>query len=93
MGGHVDAYMKKIKGSDKANLQFSQWNKTLKDSGAASVEKLYEKIHAEIRKAPVFTKKAAKTNPNRDQKKFKKPRLTGAQRHENVKKRIEIRLK
>jgi hypothetical protein len=47
----------------------------------------------EIRKSPAFTKKAAKQNPNRDQKKFKRARLTGAQRRENVKKRIEIRLK
>ena len=60
MGGHVDEYMKKIKGTDKAALQFSQWTKTLTSAGAASVEKLYEKLHAEIRKAPEFTKKAAK---------------------------------
>lgn len=52
LGGHIDEYMKKLKGSDKANLQFSQWTKTLSAAGAASVEKLYEKIHGDIRKAP-----------------------------------------
>ena len=88
LGGHIDDYMKALKGSDKAALQFSQWTKTLKDAGVASVEKLYE-----IRKSPGFTKKAAKQNPTRDQKKFKRVRLTGAKRKENVKKRIEIRLK
>lgn len=93
LGGHIDEYMKKLKGSDKANLQFSQWTKTLSAAGAASVEKLYEKIHGDIRKAPEFTKKAAKDAPNRDQKKFKRVRLTGAQRKENVKRKIEIRLK
>ncbi len=80
--------MKKLKGSDRGNLQFSNWTKSLQAAGAASVEKLYEKIHGEIRKTPTFTKKAAKQNPNRDQKKFKSARLTGAQRRENVKKRI-----
>jgi hypothetical protein len=72
--------MKKLKGSDRATLQFSQWTKTLKDTGSASVAKLFEKIHSEIRKAPEFVKKAAKQNPNRDQKKFKRARLNAAKR-------------
>lgn len=80
LGGHVDDYMKKLKGSDKATLQFSQWTKTLKDTGCGSVAKLFEKIHSEIRKAPEFVKKAAKQNPNRDQKKFKRARLNAAKR-------------
>lgn len=72
--------MKKLKGSDKGTLQFSRWNQTLQTAGVASVEKLYEKVHAEIRKNPDFTKKAASQNPKRDQKKFKRPRLNAAQR-------------
>jgi hypothetical protein len=72
--------LKKLKGSDKATLQFSQWTKTLQASGAASVSKLYEKIHSEIRKSPEFVKKATKQNPNRDQKKFKRTRLNAAKR-------------
>ena len=85
LGGHIDDYMKALKGSDKAALQFSQWTKTLKDAGVASVEKLYEKIHNEIRKSPAFTKKAAKQNATRDHKKFSRPRLNGAKRKENGK--------
>lgn len=93
MGGHIDNYMTALKGSDKATLQFSRWNKVLADTKAASVQKLYEKIHAEIRKAPGFTKKSAKADIKRDvQKKFKRTRLTGAQRKENVRRKIEIRL-
>lgn len=88
LGGHVDAYMKALKGTERATLQFSRWQKTLEAAKVASVEKLYERIHAEIRKSPAFVKKEAKANATRDHKKFKQPRLTGAQRRENVKKRI-----
>ena len=80
LGGHVDDYLKKLKGSDKAALQFSRWTKTLQTAGAASVAKLYEKIHSEIRKSPEFVKKAAKENPKRDQKKFRSARLNAAKR-------------
>ena len=45
LGGHIDEYMKKLKGSEKENIQFSLWNECLKKSGAGSVEKLYKKIH------------------------------------------------
>jgi len=38
--------MKKLKGSDKGTLQFSRWNQALQAAGVASVEKLYEKVHA-----------------------------------------------
>lgn len=37
LGGHIDAYLKKVKGTDKESLQFSKWNECLKNSGAASV--------------------------------------------------------
>jgi large subunit ribosomal protein L5e len=56
-GEHIDNYMKTLKGSDKGKLQFSKWNDVLTATKAASVAKLYEKIHAEIRKSPAFTKK------------------------------------
>ena len=45
LGGHIDEYMKKLKGTEKENIQFSLWNECLKKSGAGSVEKLYKKIH------------------------------------------------
>lgn len=85
--------MKKLKGTEKESLQFSLWNECLKKSGAGSVEKLYSKIHNEIRKNPEYAKKAGKQNPKRDHTKFHKKRLTNAQRKQNVKRKIEIRLK
>lgn len=45
LGGHIDEYMKAIKGTEKETLQFRLWNECLKKSGCASVEKLYQKIH------------------------------------------------
>ncbi len=37
--------MKKLKGTDRDNVQFKLWHECLKKAGAASVEKLYTKIH------------------------------------------------
>jgi len=85
--------MKKLKGTERETLQFSKWAACLKASGCASVEKLYEKIHAEIRKNPVVAKRAAKTNFNRDHDKKRQKRLTNAQRKKNVQIKIEIRQK
>jgi large subunit ribosomal protein L5e len=93
LGAHVDEYIKTLKGSERFELQFKRWNETLKAAGVPSVQKLYEKIHAEIRKNPTFTKKAAAKDPKRDHKKFKHARLNAAQRRENVRRKIEIRLK
>ena len=80
LGGHVDAYMKEVKGTEKEKLQFSKWNECLKKCGVASVEKLFAKVHDEIRKNPDHVKKAAKKDVKRDHKKFHRARLTGAQR-------------
>ena len=85
--------MKALKGTDKGTLQFRLWDECLKKCGAASVEKLYTKVHDEIRKNPAHTKKAAKKDPKRDHKKFHKTRLTKPQRKANAQKKIEIRLK
>lgn len=93
LGGHVDAYIKELKGTEKGNLQFRLWNECLGKSGCATVEKLYEKVHQEIRKNPVFTKKTAKKDPKRDHKKFVCKRLNKPQRRANAEKKIQIRLK
>ena len=93
LGGHIDAYMKELKGTERESLQFSKWAQCLKASGCASVEKLYEKIHAEIRKNPVHAKKAAKQNPKRDHNKLINRKLTNDQRKKNVRMKIEIRQK
>lgn len=74
-GGHIDKYMKKIKANVEAyNRQFSTWDKTLKAAGVDTVEKLYTKVFAEIRKDAKFVKKAVKQAPNRTkhQKRTKK---------------------
>ena len=93
LGGHVDAYMSKIKGTEKGTLQFKVWNECLSKAGCGTVEKLYAKVHEEIRKNPAFAKKDAKKDPKRDHKKFSSKRLTKPQRRANAQKRIEIRLK
>ena len=65
LGAHVDEYLKKLKGTEKENVQFKRWNECLAKCGAGSVEKLYTKIHAEIRKSPEFVKRAEKKDPKR----------------------------
>jgi large subunit ribosomal protein L5e len=66
VGAHIDRYMNSIK-KDKVrfDLQFSRWTKTLAEAKIDSVEKLFLKIHEEIRKNPDFVKKAAKQSPKR----------------------------
>jgi large subunit ribosomal protein L5e len=45
LGGHVDNYMKKLKGTERENVQFKLWNACLQKSGAKSVTDLFTKIH------------------------------------------------
>lgn len=60
-GVHVDKYMKHLQGDKEAyNRQFSQWAANLKKAGVPSVEKLYTKVHEEIRKNPVAPAKKDK---------------------------------
>jgi large subunit ribosomal protein L5e len=75
LGGHVDKYLKALKGTEKETVQFKRWLECLNTSGAKSVEDLYKKIHAEIRKNPDHQKKAAKANSKREHTKFHKKRL------------------
>jgi large subunit ribosomal protein L5e len=88
LGGHVDKYLKKVKGTEKENLQFRRWIETLQKTGAKSVEELYKKIQAEIRKNPDHVKRESKKNPKRDHTKFSHKKLNAAQKRENVRKRI-----
>lgn len=56
-GGHVEKYMKSLESDKEAyNRQFSRWAANLKKAGVTSLEKLYTKVHEEIRKNPVATK-------------------------------------
>lgn len=54
-GLHVQNYMKVLKeeGQEAYNKQFRRWDETLKAAKVDTVEKLYQKVHDEIRKNPV----------------------------------------
>jgi len=70
-GAHIDHIMKGVKkNGDKYKLQFSKWDGCLKKSGAGSVEKLFTKIHAEIRKNPDRKTRSTKSSFKRDHKKY-----------------------
>jgi len=61
-GEHIAAYMKKIKGdAAEYKRQFSKWDECLKNAKVDSVDKLYTKIHDEIRKAPAAAAKKKRT--------------------------------
>jgi len=57
------------------------------------VEKLYLKIHDEIRKNPDLVKKAAKANPKRDHTKKRNKKINNEQRQKNVQAKVDIALK
>jgi hypothetical protein len=80
--------LKALKGTEKETVQFKRWLECLKTSGAKSVEDLYKKIHAEIRKNPDHQKRAAKASPKREHVKFYRKRLNAQQKRENARKKI-----
>lgn len=107
-GLHVDKYMKSLKkdSAEDYKAQFSKWDSVLTKNKVDSLEKLYAKVHDEIRKNPDRPKKTEKkkTAVNWQDKnktiavtskgKYKKDRrLTLAQRKERVQKKIEKALK
>jgi len=61
-GLHVEKYMKKLREGDKDGYQrqFSKWDASLKKAGVNSLEKLYAKVHEEIRKNPASPPKTEK---------------------------------
>jgi len=53
-GGHVTSHMKKlVPGSPAYTLQFSKWKACLEKAKVDNLEKLYTKVHEEIRKNPI----------------------------------------
>ena len=101
-GKHVQDWMNAYdKKKDKQDFQFSQWKKCLKEAKVKTVEDLYKKVHAEIRKNPdrpekkeqeyKYTRDAKDKNlvtgPNGKQ--FRRDvRLDNAQRKERVNEKI-----
>ena len=52
-GKHIQDWMNAYeKKKDKQDYQFSQWKECLKKAGVKTIEELYKKVHAEIRKNP-----------------------------------------
>jgi len=93
LGVHVADYMKKLQGDDEDvyKRQFSQYIKN--GITAESVEALYKKAHAEIKKDPEF-KSAKKTRPaDYKQKRWTRKSLTRGQRKDRVKQKKESFLK
>jgi large subunit ribosomal protein L5e len=103
-GIHVEKYMKALKDSDKEayNRQFSKWDAALKKANVTSLEKLYTKIHEEIRKNPAapakkekkktevkYTDKKKTTIQTAGGKKYRKDRrLTLEERKKRVEQKI-----
>ena len=96
---YMDLYAKK---ADKQDYQFSKWKECLKKAGVKSVEDLYKKAHAEIRKNPAKPKKEKKelkyTRDSKDKNIVKAPngkefrrdfKLTNAQRKQRVEEKIK----
>jgi len=73
-GKHVQDWMNAYdKKKDKQEHQFSQWKECLKKAGVKTVEDLYKKVHAEIRK-----------NPERAEKKKEEYKYTRDEKDKNL---------
>jgi large subunit ribosomal protein L5e len=85
MGLHVSEYMKQLQGADDDayKRQFSQYIKH--GITADSVEAMYKKAHAEIKKDPEAKSTLKKQPETFKQKRWNKAPLTKAQRMERVK--------
>lgn len=102
-GKHVQKYMDEIgKQQNKSEFQFLKWKQCLSSAKVETLENLYKKAHAEIRKNPdVEKKKQEKPKYTRDSKdknlvtgpigkQFRRDyKLTNAQRKKRVQEKIE----
>jgi len=81
--------------------QFSKWDENLKKSKVESLEKLYSKIHDEIKKNPEKVKKEVKKVPQKFEDKAKTIVITGKGKYKierpltlaDRKKRVEAKIK
>jgi len=89
-GSHVSAYMKKLKETDekKYATQFSQFIKAGVTHDA--LQKLYETVHANIRKEPGHKKKEAKKVEEKDLKKRPKKKSLSQRKKDMQKKKDQI---
>jgi len=103
-GLHVEKHMKTLRDSDKEayTKQYSKWDAALKKANVTSLEKLYTKVHEEIRKNPAAPAKKDTKKPEikyldkqrtliqtADGKKYRRERrLTLADRKKRVEQKI-----
>lgn len=70
-GVHIQNYMNDLSKDNKAyTRQFSKWDKCLKDAKVKTVEELYKKIFAEVRKNPDRPEGKKRVDKKKQQKKF-----------------------
>lgn len=100
-GDHVDAYMSLLKEKDpeKYKVQFSLWDKTLKDNKVKNVSELVGKVIKSIRKDPLNAEKKTKKWEHKrkgmvitceGKSWLQNKRLNYKEKKENVQKRIKI---
>jgi len=107
-GVHVQTYMNLLKkeGADAYKKQFSHWDECLKKAGVDTVEKLYTKVHTEIRNKPersdkkkrekkpqMFTDKRKTIIETAKGKYLQARKLTHQERKANIEKKIAIATK
>jgi large subunit ribosomal protein L5e len=66
-GAHVEEYMDKLEAdnAEKCKSQFGKWNAFFEKTKCETLEQLYKKVHAAIRKDPTFKAKATKKSTPR----------------------------
>lgn len=66
-GNHVQNYLELLKKEkkEKVKVQFSRWETNLANAKVKTIEELYKKVHAEIRKNPLRAKVERKNAPVR----------------------------
>jgi len=92
-GGHVADYMKLMKGEDPEKYQkhFSRYIKAGVE--AEKVEATWTKVHANIRANPAKREKPKKPTPAGPVKRYKRTKLSLAQRKDRVRQKVASRAK
>ena len=87
-GGHVADYMNLLeeKKPEKYKKHFSQFEKN--GVTADNLEELYTKAHAAIRANPAIVKTEKKVPPKGEENKYKKKRLSYAQRKDRIRQKL-----
>lgn len=88
-GGHIAEYMESLEEEDDERFK-KQFATYLADGvGSEDIEEIYTNAHAAIRENPVFKATEKEKSWKEESLKYKKDRLTHAQRKEGIEKRIK----